>query len=116
MREIDTVARFGGDEFVLLLSDLESDFEQSREQAQAIADKIRLALAEPYRLTVSRSGQGDSTVTHCCSASIGVALFFDHLESPETVLKRADGAMYVAKQEGRNSVRFHAVAGNDAQS
>jgi diguanylate cyclase (GGDEF)-like protein/PAS domain S-box-containing protein len=53
VREMDTVARFGGDEFVVMLSELEVDKEQSRTQAGVIAEKIRAVLAEPYELTFS---------------------------------------------------------------
>ena len=115
VREIDTVARFGGDEFVLLLGDLEVERESSRAQAHGIAEKVRLALCEPYLLTVGHAGHGESTVTHRCSASIGVALFLDHQGSAEEVLKQADDAMYLAKEDGRNRVRFHAATGDVAQ-
>lgn len=75
VREIDTVSRFGGDEFVVLLSDLNVDKVESSAQAEIIAEKIRLALAEPYVLTIKHDGGADSTVEHQCSASIGVMVF-----------------------------------------
>jgi diguanylate cyclase (GGDEF)-like protein/PAS domain S-box-containing protein len=107
VREIDTVARFGGDEFVVMLSDLNAGREESRLQAHAIAEKIRATLSEPYQLTVKHSGKSDVTVTHHCTASIGVALFSDHEVTEEGVLKWADTAMYRAKDAGRNAIRFH---------
>ena len=110
VREIDTVARFGGDEFVLLLSDLEDDDAASRAQAQAVAEKIRRSLAEPYRLEVGHGHQGRAAVMHSCSASIGLTLFRDHQGSAEEILKWADDAMYLAKEEGRNRVHLHAAA------
>jgi diguanylate cyclase (GGDEF)-like protein len=107
VREMDTVARFGGDEFVVMLSDLETDQEKSRSQAHAIAEKIRIALSEVYDLTVRQPGLPDATISHQCTASIGVALFLNHEGDEEDILKSADAAMYAAKEEGRNAIRFH---------
>lgn len=107
VREIDTVARFGGDEFVVMISELDADKEESALQATAIAEKIRLALSAPYRLTVRRPGEADTTVEHRCTASIGVTLFINHEAGPDEILKWADMAMYQAKEAGRNSIRFY---------
>ena len=111
VREVDTVARIGGDEFVVLLSELDTDQGESMAQAGLIAEKIRLALAAPYSLPVSRQGQAASAVEHCCSASIGVVLFLDHEASEEDILRWADAAMYQAKAAGRNAIRFHGPDG-----
>ncbi len=107
VREMDTVARVGGDEFVVMLSELVVDRDDSTVQARNLAEKIRTALSEPYLLSIRRHGMADTTVTHHCTASIGVALFIDHEASPDDVLKWADAGMYQAKQSGRNSVRFY---------
>jgi diguanylate cyclase (GGDEF)-like protein/PAS domain S-box-containing protein len=107
VRETDTVARLGGDEFVVLLNELHADRTTSTEQAGAVAEKIRLALAEPYRLTVALPGEPDTTVEHHCSASIGVVLFVNHLSSQADLMKWADAAMYQAKEAGRNRVQFY---------
>jgi diguanylate cyclase (GGDEF)-like protein/PAS domain S-box-containing protein len=104
MREMDTVARFGGDEFVVVLSDLHADAAESTAQARTAAEKIRVTLSEPYRLTITRAGKPESSVDHQCTASIGVALFIGHLASPDSLLKWADAAMYQAKEEGRNRI------------
>jgi diguanylate cyclase (GGDEF)-like protein/PAS domain S-box-containing protein len=106
LRETDTVARFGGDEFVVLLGELNKALPESRLQAARVAEKIRSALAEPYRLKAHPKDQAELTVEHHCSASIGVALFFNHANSAEEILTRADGAMYQAKDGGRNRVCF----------
>jgi diguanylate cyclase (GGDEF)-like protein/PAS domain S-box-containing protein len=108
VREVDTVARFGGDEFVVLLSDLSSDRAEARANAELVAEKIRSALSEPYFVTLAHEGQVQKTVEHHCTASIGVALF-NHEASPNDILKWADDAMYEAKGAGRNSVRFHTL-------
>lgn len=110
VREKDTVARFGGDEFVVILSDLDMDKSASISHAEIVAEKIRAAVSETYRLTVNREGQVDITVEHHCTASIGVAVFTSHDGSRDDVLKWADHAMYQAKNAGRNSIRFYDAA------
>ena len=107
VREVDTVARIGGDEFVVVLGELDASHAKSIEQASASAEKIRLALSTPYVLTVKHEGVADTVIEHQGSASIGVALFLNHDTSQEDVLTWADQAMYQAKQAGRNVVCFH---------
>ena len=109
VRETDTVARFGGDEFVVMLSELDADKNESTAQVGIVAEKIRVALAEPYLLTCKQEGNAEAIIEHRCTASIGVALFISHEAEPEEVLKRADIAMYRAKEGGRNSIRFYAA-------
>ena len=106
VREIDTVARFGGDEFVVMLSELDADREMSRELAAIVAEKIRVALAGPYFLIHRQADRKASTIEHRCTASIGIVLFAGTETAPEDVLKWADMAMYRAKEAGRNTVRF----------
>lgn len=106
VREMDTVARFGGDEFVVMLSELDEDKERSVTHAGIVAEKIRASLAEPFLLTYTQKEGGESTVEHHCTASIGVALFINHDNSPEETFKYADIAMYQAKENGRNRVYF----------
>jgi diguanylate cyclase (GGDEF)-like protein len=106
VREIDTVGRFGGDEFVVMLSVLDEDQELSAGQAAIVAEKIRAALAEPYLLTHGQADNTQITVDHHCSASIGLVLFIGNETSPEEIVKLADMAMYKAKEGGRNRVRF----------
>lgn len=106
VREMDTVARFGGDEFIVMISELATGKAESVAEAGIIAEKIRLRLAEPCHLTVQRMGMPEGTVEYRCTASIGVAVFINHEASPDHILKCADAAMYQAKESGRNSVRF----------
>ena len=105
VREMDTVARFGGDEFVVLLSDLGTT--EPTSQALVVAEKIRASLAEPYLLTTQQTGVADKVIEHHCSVSIGVVVFVNHDLSQTDLLKWADDAMYQAKAAGRNSIRFH---------
>ena len=116
VREMDTVARFGGDEFVVMISELATDQAESTEQAALVAEKIRLTLAAPYRLTLAHEGQANFTVEHHCTASIGVTLFVDHDASQENILKWADLAMYQAKDAGRNRVKFYEHLSTDQAS
>ena len=102
VREADTVARFGGDEFVVLLCELSTQPGEAAEQAVAIAEKVRTRLAEPY---VLQSAPSAPAIRHECTASIGVAVFRGRDESQNAVIDRADAAMYQAKEEGRNRIQ-----------
>ncbi len=108
VRDVDTVSRFGGDEFVVVLSELNADKAESTVQAARVAEKIRSCLAAPYRLTVSNAAQTAATVEHHCTSSIGVAVFINHEASLDDILKWADNAMYQAKNAGRNRVHIYA--------
>ena len=111
VREVDTVARTGGDEFVVVISELERDLTIARRRALTIADKIRLALAEPYVLEMHHDEHAASKLEHHCTASIGVVLFSGDAASKDQLLKRADNAMYQAKESGRNRIQFDNMEG-----
>jgi diguanylate cyclase (GGDEF)-like protein/PAS domain S-box-containing protein len=106
VRQMDTVSRFGGDEFVVLLGELGTDPEQSVQQARTLAEKIRQKLAEPYLLTMVHQDAVTGSVEHHCSASIGLAVFNGARVTQDAVIKAADAAMYQAKEVGRNAVCF----------
>ena len=106
VREVDTVARFGGDEFVVMLSELDTDKEASIAQAGIVAEKIRAILAQPYVLTLQQEGATETTVEYRCTSSIGVVMFNNNEDRPVDLLKRADMVMYQAKENGRNQVCF----------
>ncbi|MBI1890869.1 MAG: EAL domain-containing protein [Burkholderiales bacterium] len=97
VRDSDTVARLGGDEFVVMLEELSSNPKEAAIQAETVGEKILAGLNKPYNLIRQKFH---------CTPSIGVALFADHKNSIEEVMKRADLAMYQAKAAGRNCVRF----------
>lgn len=107
VRETDTVARFGGDEFVVVLSELDAAKDRSVAQAGVVAEKIRVAVAEPYELSIQTNADAKHTIKHLCTSSIGVVLFIKNEASSEDILKWADIAMYQAKEAGRNQVRFY---------
>ncbi len=107
VREMDTVARIGGDEFVVMLAELDTDESLSRLQAEKVSEKIRSVLSEPYLIDVTDEKGISATVEHYCTASIGVVLFKGTFLSKEEVIKLADEAMYQAKNAGRNKVIFY---------
>lgn len=111
IREMDTVARFGGDEFVVLLGALDADESISTTQASIVAQKIRVALSQPYLFTISHEGQADKTIEHHCTASIGVVVFNGNEGTQDDLMKCADAAMYEAKETGRNQVKFYSEQG-----
>jgi diguanylate cyclase (GGDEF)-like protein len=109
VRAVDVVARFGGDEFVVILNELDTDREESTEQSRLVAEKLRTALDQPYVLTVRLEGRPELTVEHHCTISIGVVVFVDHEGNKDELLKWADAAMYQAKEAGGNLIRFHDI-------
>jgi len=104
VRAVDTVARVGGDEFVVLLASLNTSEETSLTQALVVAEKIRARLAEPYVLASIHDNAAKVTVEHHCSSSIGVTMFQGETHSTNELMKQADQAMYKAKEAGRNSI------------
>jgi diguanylate cyclase (GGDEF)-like protein/PAS domain S-box-containing protein len=115
IRKTDTVARFGGDEFVVMLSELKEDQSASIAGACVIAEKIRAKMSKPYRLVVRQDGNAKIAVEHICTSSIGVVLF-NHQASREDILKRADMAMYEAKKTGRNCVVLNKQSGGETST
>ncbi len=97
VREGDTVARLGGDEFVIVLEGLDAPPLKAAAQADAIAQSVLSVLARPVEL------QGQEMQT---TGSIGVALFAGTSVTIQDLMQYADLAMYRAKEEGRNTVRF----------
>lgn len=97
VREEDTVARMGGDEFIVVLNELSRDQNEAAVQAEIVGEKIRGELSRPYQL--------DKTEYHS-SSSVGIALFRGHSDSYEALLAHVDVAMYQAKAKGRNAICF----------
>jgi diguanylate cyclase (GGDEF)-like protein len=95
VREEDTVARLGGDEFLIALREI-----ASREEAEEAAGRI---LEE---VTASFTIQGHSLSMSC---SIGISVYPEDGSDGETLIRKADAAMYAAKESGTNGVRFFAL-------
>ncbi|MCW3148875.1 EAL domain-containing protein [Stutzerimonas stutzeri] len=107
IRHEDTVARLGGDEFVVLLTGLTGKRSQVTRHVRQVAEKLRKLLAEPmlfdgHRLQVT--------------PSIGIALIPDHGDTPADLLKRADIALYRAKDAGRNAIQLFRTSMQEAAS
>lgn len=102
LRKIDTIARIGGDEFVVILNSLDKNQDLSRELAYAIAEKIRIELSKTYKLALNSS----KTINHESSCSIGITLFKDDTIPQTLLFKVADQAMYLAKDSGKNAINF----------
>ena len=107
VREIDTVARFGGDEFMVMLDELDMGKAESITQSRIVAEKIRAILAKPYVLTIHQDCKEKTKIEHHCTSSIGVTLFIGHEVGAEDIVKNADLAMYQAKEAGRNQICFY---------
>jgi diguanylate cyclase (GGDEF)-like protein/PAS domain S-box-containing protein len=97
VRESDTVARWGGDEFLMILTDVGEDTEEAAANSEKAAAQILAAINAPYDLT---------GLEHHTTPSIGVTLFSNQQVSMDELLKQADLAMYQAKGAGRNTIRF----------
>jgi diguanylate cyclase (GGDEF)-like protein len=95
VRTNDVVARIGGDEFAILQSDADAP-----DAAGALAAKIAKVLAEPYAI--------DGNQVHI-SVSIGISRYGPDAEAPDEIMIQADLALYRAKADGRNCIRFHSA-------
>ena len=96
LRDVDTVARFGGDEFVVLIPEIASE-----SQVEIVADRLIAAVRQPL-------GLGCETILPACS--VGIALYPSHGETPEALMVASDRALYAAKKRGKGCYAFFAGA------
>jgi len=99
VREEDTVARIGGDEFMILLPDLDRG-----EEARHVAEKVIAALGKPFLLQINQ--------VHT-TTSIGISIFPEDSKQTQDLIKYADSALYEAKNHGRNNYQFFTEELND---
>ena len=97
VRQCDTAARVGGDEFVVLLDDLDADETTAAAQTEAVGEKIRSALGQTYTINGHE---------YHSTASIGATLLRGSVGTADEMLRRADVGLYQAKADGRNTLRF----------
>ncbi|MFQ3574284.1 MAG: diguanylate cyclase [Thermodesulfovibrionales bacterium] len=93
VRESDTIARIGGDEFTIILSRI-----KSQKNALVVAQKVINKISEPFVF---------KDLTLSISASVGISIYFASDENPDSLIKKADIAMYRAKQLGKNCYEFY---------
>lgn len=106
VRQSDTVARFGGDEFIVVLSELSKEYTTAYEKALHVAQKILVHLGTPYFISLSHDDAQTLHIEHHCTVSIGITLFKGADILHDTLFQEADKAMYNAKQNGRNRIEF----------
>jgi diguanylate cyclase (GGDEF)-like protein/PAS domain S-box-containing protein len=103
VREVDTVSRFGGDEFIVVIDGLAQDKKNAEKEILSRARKVLSKLNEPYLINLPGNDRPADTIRHLSSASIGISLFNKNDEK-EIVLDRADRAMYLVKESGGNDI------------
>jgi diguanylate cyclase (GGDEF)-like protein/PAS domain S-box-containing protein len=103
LREVDTVSRLGGDEYVVLLEGLGTLERSAAALAESFAERMRQSVQAPYVL-------GGSEAEYFSTTSIGLTLFRGQESAAEVLLKQADVALYQAKNAGRNAARFFSPA------
>lgn len=97
VRHEDTVARVGGDEFMIMLNDLGRKSQDAAKQSKFVGKKILHQLNQPYMIAGHE---------HHSTASLGITLFCGRMNTVDELMKQADIAMYQAKTDGRNTLRF----------
>lgn len=98
LREVDTLGRVGGDEFIAVITNLGEDVDSAPQHAETVARKLIAAVETPFVYNDNN---------YHLSASIGIALFHDHGQTTEELMRQADAAMYEVKHNGRSGVRFY---------
>lgn len=106
IRASDTVARYGGDEFVVLLDSLDGDLEEAKIEANIVANKILTSLILPYTLHLKEAKKDIQPIQYQSFSSLGIAMFDGAMSDKDNILDRADKAMYLSKAKGGNAIRF----------
>lgn len=107
VRVTDSITRYGGDEFVILMNALSEDKADSVLQAMHVAEKIQAVLSQTFSLRVEHDGLPTQHIEHASSASIGVTLFLGNQFDQAAILKMADTAMYEAKRQGTGKTSLY---------
>ena len=100
LKETDTMARWGGDEFVVIAENLSGSLTEAGKRAELIGENMLKAVSEPAANPYMRGQYYQNSI------SIGITLFYGHIHTSDELLKRADIAMYQAKLAGKNRLRY----------
>ncbi|WP_390594018.1 diguanylate cyclase domain-containing protein [Simiduia litorea] len=106
LREVDTLVRYGGDEYIVILSQIGETEKLANAQAMLVAEKLRAEMAKPFFIQTFEKKPDATGIEFESGASFGVQLFSGDQLDPSTILNLADRAMYQAKRAGRNYVSF----------
>lgn len=106
IRASDTVARYGGDEFVVLLDSLDGNLKEAQKEASMVAGKILASLVLPYTLGIKDGKKAVKAIEHHSFSSLGIAMFDGVMADKDSILDRADKAMYISKNKGGNTISF----------
>ncbi len=101
VREADTVARFGGDEFIVVLHDIGKSAAQCQQLTEQVATKIAATINESLVI------EQDQQLRHHCTCSIGLVMFSGDTTSADVLLRQADAAMYQAKNRGKDQLCWY---------
>lgn len=106
LRKSDTIARYAGDEFVVLLSELNKPIEETYQEMHKLGENIRSSIAKPYSIPhwTDRMEKYFSIINP--TVSIGIKIFDDSMSDWEGIIAQADSSMYAAKRSGGNAVQF----------
>jgi diguanylate cyclase (GGDEF)-like protein/PAS domain S-box-containing protein len=106
LRKSDTIARYAGDEFVVLLSELNKPIEETYQEMHKLGENIRSSIAKPYSIPhwTDRMEKCFSIINP--TVSIGIKIFDDSMSDWEGIIAQADSSMYAAKRSGGNAVQF----------
>jgi diguanylate cyclase (GGDEF)-like protein len=107
VREVDTVARTGSDEFVVILNELTREKTQSVTQSHIIAEKIHTALTNSYPIFIKYKKNKDIVDEYSCTISMGVVVFTNNNERRDDVLEWAERSMHKAKESGGSQICFN---------
>jgi len=105
VRKVDTVARFGGDEFIILLNELSQEKEKAIQDIENIVNKIHANLTSTFKLNIGTKDER-IFIDYRCGASIGTKMFMGNEITKDEIIVQADIAMYEAKKLGKNQIFY----------
>jgi len=114
VRQSDTVARYAGDEFVIIFSQLGEDYVLANTELHKISTQILSSLANPYLIPTWNRNYRKIEVEIHCTASIGATLFVDTLIDQDAIIASSDAAMYFSKNAGGNQFKINKLSSSES--